>query len=56
MKDLSLLSITNLDLPKTTFNEEALVKPAVYDSEEEKFINQKAQQDERFVRTLHNQP
>ena len=56
MKDLSLLSITNLDLPKTTFNEEALVKPAVYDSEEEKFINQKAQQDERFVRTLHKQP
>jgi hypothetical protein len=56
MRDLSLLSITNLDLPKTTFNEEALVKPAVYDSEEEKFITQKAQQDERFVRTLHNQP
>ena len=56
MRDLSLLSISNLDLPRITFNEEALVKPAVYDSEEEKFITQKAQQDERFVRTLHNQP
>ena len=56
MRDLSLLSITNLDLPKTTFNEEALEKPAVYDSEEEKFITQKAQQNERLAITLHNQP
>ena len=56
MRDLSLLSITNLDLPKTTCNEEALVKPAVYDSEEEKFITQEAQQNERLAITLHNQP
>ena len=45
----------DLDLPETAFNEKALEKPAVYDSEEETFITLKAQQDERFATTLHNQ-
>ena len=55
MRDLPLLFITNLDLPETAFYEEPLEKPAVYDSEEETFITLKAQQDERFATTLHNQ-
>ena len=46
----------DLDLPETAFNEEVLEKPAVYDSEEDKFITQKAQQYERLAITLHNQP
>ena len=50
-----MLFITDLDLPETAFNEEALEKPAVYDSEEETFITPKAQQDARFATTLHNQ-
>ena len=55
MRDLPLLFITNLDLHETAFYEEALEKPAVYESEEETFITLKAQQDERFATTLHNQ-
>ena len=51
-----MLFITNLDLPETAFNEEALEKPAVNDSEEEKFITQNAQQNERLAITLFNQP
>ena len=51
MRDLPLLFIINLDFTETAFYEEALEKPAVYDSEEEKFITQKAQQDEIFVRS-----
>ena len=46
----------NLDLPETAFNEEALEKPAVNDSEEEKFITQNAQQNEGLAITLFNQP
>ena len=33
MRDLSELFITNLDVPETAFNEEALEKPAVDDTE-----------------------
>ena len=51
-----MLFITDLDLPETAFNEEALEKPAVCDSVEETFITQKAQQDKRFSTTHHNQP
>jgi hypothetical protein len=37
MRDLPLLFITNPDVPETAFNEEALEKPVVDDTEEEKF-------------------
>ena len=56
MGDLPLIFITNLDVPETAFNEEPLEKPAVFDSEEDKFITQKALQNERLVITLHYQP
>ena len=56
MRDLPIFFITDPVLPETAFNEEALEKPAAYDSEEEKFITQKAQQNERLAITLHNQP
>ena len=39
----------DLDLPETAFNEKALEKPAVDPSEEEMYVTQKAQQDERFA-------
>ena len=45
MRDLPLLFIINLDLTETAFYEEALEKPAVDDTEEEKFLTLKAQQD-----------
>ena len=56
MRDLPLIFITNLDVPETAFNEEPLEKPAVFDSEEDKFRTQKALQNERLVITLHYQP
>ena len=46
----------DLDLPETALNEKALEKPAVDHSEEEMYVTQKAQQDERFAPNLHNQP
>ena len=53
MRDLPIFFITNPVLPETAFNEEALEKPAVDDTEEEKFLTQKAQQDERLATTPH---
>ena len=55
MRDLPIFFITNPVLPETAFNEEALEKPAVCDSEEETFITPKAHQDRRFATSLHNQ-
>ena len=55
MRDLPLLFIIILDVTDTAFNEKALEKPAVYDSEEDKFVTQKVQQYERLAITLYNQ-
>ena len=37
MRDLPLLFITNPDVPDTAFNEKALEKPSIDDTEEKKF-------------------
>ena len=42
MRDLPMLFITNLDLPETAFNEEALEKPAVDDTEQGRVFNQES--------------
>ena len=55
MRDLPLLFITNPDVPDTAFNEKALEKPSIDDTEEEKFLTQKAQQDEQLATTPHSQ-
>ena len=55
MRDLPLLFITIPDVPDTAFNEKALEKPFVDDTEKEKFLTQKAQQDEQLATTSHSQ-
>ena len=55
MRDLPLLFITNPDVPDTAFNEKALEKASIDDTEEKKFLTQKAQQDEQLATTSHSQ-